>query len=216
MIFYNRHDAGRKLSEKLLHFKDADDVIVLGLPRGGVPVAYEIARAIHAPLDIFIVRKLGVPTQPELAMGAMASGNVLVLNKPLIKYLRISDEEVEHVARKEALELERREMLYRKDCSAPDLHDKTVILVDDGLATGASMQAAVNALKKLQPNKIVIAVPVSSEESCLALGKEVDEIICLNTPYEFQSVGAWYVDFTQTTDQEVCKLLERAHQPEAA
>ncbi len=195
----------------LLEYRDADDVIVLGLPRGGVPVAFEIAQKLQAPLDIFIVRKLGVPSQPELAMGAMASGNVLVLNKELISYLRISTNDIEAVARREALELERRESLYRQGHAALERENKTIILVDDGLATGASMQAAVNALKKQQPRKIVIAVPVSSKESCATLKKSVDEIVCLTTPADFQSVGAWYEDFTQTTDQEVCKLLERSH-----
>jgi putative phosphoribosyl transferase len=186
---------------------------VLALPRGGVPVAYEIARKLQVPMDVFIVRKLGVPLHEELAMGAIATGGVRVLNEDVIRKLQITEEMIEAAAEEQERELHRRELEYRGDREPLDLRGKTTILVDDGLATGASMRAAVQALKLHSPTKIVVAVPVGAEETCGLLEQQVDELICGETPDDFRAVGAWYHDFTQTTDDEVCRLLnEIAHQ----
>jgi putative phosphoribosyl transferase len=207
--FRDRTDAGRRLAGKLQHYANRDDVVVLGLPRGGVPVGYEVANALHAPLDVFVVRKIGLPWQEELAMGAVASGGVRVLDRNLIRVAHVSDDDVERIAQNEERELERREKLYRGGRPFPKLRGKTVILVDDGLATGASMRAAVEALRHEAPAHIVVAVPVAAPETCNAFRDIVDEIICAETPEPFQAVGLWYDDFSQTTDDDVRTLLAR-------
>jgi putative phosphoribosyl transferase len=207
--FENRGDAGAKLAAKLLHYADRPDVIVLGLARGGVPVAYEVARTLHAPLDVFVVRKLGVPGQEELAMGAIASGGVRVLNPEVTRYVEASDAVVDLVARQEAAELDRRERLYRGHRPPPQVNAQIVILVDDGLATGSTMRAAILALRQMQPARIVVAVPVAAPETCAELRSEVDELVCAATPEPFMAVGLWYLDFSQTSDEEVRQLLER-------
>jgi putative phosphoribosyl transferase len=212
MIFRDRTDAGRQLAARLTRYADRTDVLVLALPRGGVPVAYEVAKALKAPLDVFLVRKLGVPGHEELAMGAIASGGVRVLNEDLVDYLRIPDGVIDAVAAVEQRELERREHAYRDDHPPPDVKDSIVILVDDGLATGSTMRAAAAALRLQKPRRIVVAVPVSSAEACEELRSEVDEIVCAVTPEHFQGVGLWYEDFSQTSDEEVRELLKRATQ----
>lgn len=209
-LFENRMDAGQKLAQKLLNYANRSDVIILALPRGGVPVAFEVAKVLHAPLDIFLVRKLGVPGHEELAMGAIASGGVLALNHSVVEVLDISDELIDRAAAKEHQELERRERAYRGDRPKPEVRHRTVILVDDGLATGASMRAAVMALRTQEPARIVVAVPTAAPETCQAFEDEVDEIICAVTPEPFWGVGAWYRDFSQTTDAEVRHLLKQA------
>jgi predicted phosphoribosyltransferase len=186
------------------------DVLVLALPRGGVPVAFEVAEALRTPLDIFLVRKLGVPGHGELAMGAIATGGVRVLNEEVVNHLRIPGEVIDAVAADELRELERRERAYRGDRPAPDVRDKTVILVDDGLATGSTMRAAAAALRRQGPARIVVAVPVSAPQTCDEYRMGVDEIICAVTPEPFQAVGLWYKDFSQTTDEEVRELLARS------
>ena len=208
--FRDRTEAGRRLAERLTAYADRPDVLVLALPRGGVPVAYEVARALRAPLDVFLVRKLGVPGYEELAMGAVATGGVRVLNDQIVAGLRIPDHVIEAVAEAEQQELARRERLYRGDRPLPDVRHRTVILVDDGLATGATMQAAIKALRALQPARIVVAVPTGSPETCEQLKAQADDVICAITPEPFHAVGLWYEDFTQTTDEEVRDLLARA------
>lgn len=208
MIFKNRQDAGEKLAEKLTEYAGRDDVLVLALPRGGVPVAFEVARRLGTPLDIFLVRKLGVPGQEELAMGAIASNGVRVLNESVVASLNIPDAAIEAVARREQIELERREKAYREGLPAPRVKGKVVILIDDGLATGATMRAAAIALKQQNPAKIIIAVPVSSPETCKEFEAKVDAIVCAVTPRPFYGVGMWYEDFSQTTDEEVRQLLQ--------
>ncbi len=210
MLFKNRTAAGQRLAADLSAYANRQDVLVLGLPRGGVPVAFEVAKALNAPLDVFVVRKLGVPGQEELAMGALASGGVQVLNEAIVGALSLSEAVINKVTEKEQQELERREHLYRNDRPAPDLSGRTVILVDDGLATGATMRAAVTALRQQRPSKIVVAVPVSSPETCHEFKAQVDEIICAMTPNPFYSVGSGYDDFSQTTDEEVRNLLKQA------
>ena len=210
MLFRDRTDAGRRLAEELSDYADRRDVNVLALPRGGVPVAFEVAEKLGAPLDIFLVRKLGVPGQEELAMGAIATGGVRVVNESVVDYLRIPGEVIDAVAADEQRELERRERAYRDDRPAPDVRGKTVILVDDGLATGSTMRAATAALRKQRPAGIVVAVPVSSPETCDEFRSEVDDIVCAATPRPFRGVGMWYDDFSQTTDEEVRELLARA------
>lgn len=207
--FRDRTDAGRRLAGELQHYANRDDVVVLGLPRGGVPIGYEVASALHAPLDVFVVRKIGLPWQEELAMGAVASGGVRVLDRNLIRVAHVSDADVERIAQNEERELERREKLYRGGRPFPKLRGKTVILVDDGLATGASMRAAVEALRHEEPAHIVVAVPVAAPETCNAFRDIVDEIVCAETPEPFQAVGLWYDDFSQTTDDDVRALLAR-------
>jgi putative phosphoribosyl transferase len=213
--FRDRRDAGRRLAAELRPYADRRDVIVLALPRGGVPVGFEIAEALHVPLDVFVVRKLGLPWHEELAMGALASGGVRVLDQDLIRVARVSDEDIQRVTAMEQAELERRERQYRGDRGFPDLTGRTVILVDDGLATGSTMRAGVAALRKEGPTKIIVAVPVAAPEICDSFRDIVDEIVCAETPEPFQAVGLWYDDFYQTTDDEVHLLLERArHAPE--
>lgn len=208
--FRDRREAGRLLAARLASYANRPDVLVLALPRGGVPVAYEVARALGAPLDVFLVRKLGVPGQEELAMGAVATGGVRVINKQIVHALRIPDHVIDMVAAKEQQELARRERLYRGDRPPPEVRGRTVILVDDGLATGASMQAAITALRQHHPARIVVAVPTAAPETCEALRAEVDDVVCAITPEPFYSVGLWYGDFSQTTDEEVKDLLARS------
>lgn len=211
-LFQDRFDAGRILAEQLRHHAGDPSVLVLALPRGGVPVAFEIAQALASPLDVFIVRKLGVPGCEELAMGAIASGGVRVLNEDVIRQLNIPESAIEAVAAEEAQELSRREKIYRGDREPVQIQHHAVILVDDGLATGASMRAAVQALRRQNPASITIAVPVGSREICDKLRPEVDELICGGTPEPFYAVGTWYSNFIQTTDEEVGRLLERAEE----
>jgi putative phosphoribosyl transferase len=206
----DRSEAGRLLAAELAAYANHPDVLVLALPRGGVPVAYEVARALNASLDVFLVRKLGVPGHEELAMGAVATGGVRVLNDEIISDLRIPDYLIDAVAAQEQRELERRERLYRGDRPPPDVRGRTVILVDDGLATGATMYAAIQALRQQQPARIVVAVPTASPETCEALRAEVDEVICAITPEPFYAVSLWYEDFSQTTDETVRDLLARS------
>lgn len=208
--FHDRHEAGRMLATKLATYAGRPDMVVLALPRGGVPVAYEVARALDAPMDVFLVRKLGVPGYEELAMGAVATGGVRVLNEQVVAGLRIPEYVIDAVAAWQEQELARRERLYRGDRPPPDVRGKIVILVDDGLATGATMQAAVQALRLQQPARVVVAVPTGAPETCEALKREVDDVICAITPEPFEAVGLWYKDFSQTTDDEVRELLARA------
>ncbi|MGH8565713.1 MAG: phosphoribosyltransferase [Gammaproteobacteria bacterium] len=205
--FRDRREAGQLLATKLTAYANLPDVLVLALPRGGVPVAYEVARALGAPLDIFLVRKLGVPGYEEFAMGAIATGGVRVLNDQVVGGLRIPDYIVDEVAASEQQELMRRERLYRGHHPPPDVRGRTVILVDDGLATGATMLAAIKALRQQQPARIVVAVPTAAPETCEQLRAEADDVICAITPEPFHAVGLWYDDFSQTTDEEVRELL---------
>jgi putative phosphoribosyl transferase len=207
--FRDRTEAGRLLGAQLAGREFPKDSIVLALPRGGVPVAFEVARALGLPLDVIVVRKLGVPWQPELAMGAIASGGVRVLDEPLIRMEGVSQEDVEAVAGREEQEAERREQIYRAGRPALELRDRTVILVDDGLATGSTMQAAVKCVKSLQPAAVVVAVPVASRQACVRLRQVADECKCLAVPERFGSVGEWYQDFKQTSDAEVRDLLRQ-------
>jgi predicted phosphoribosyltransferase len=213
MIFEDRTEAGDVLAKHLSHLAHRSDTLVLGLPRGGVPVAYEVARELGAPLDIFLVRKLGVPGQEELALGALASGNVRVLNDAVVRELGIPEETIEAITRREQLELQRREHEYRGHRPPLDVRGKIVILIDDGLATGSTMRAAAQALRQMGPARIVVAVPIASAVTCNRIRSEADEVICVNTPEDFFAVGQWYRHFEQTTDGEVRDLLERASGP---
>ena len=210
MLFRDRIDAGRSLAKLLSGYVDRDDVLVLGLPRGGVIVAHEIAAALHVPLDVFLVRKLGVPGAEELAMGAIASGGIRVLDSSLIRALQISPKAVENVTREEGRELERREKSYRAGRPPLDLAKKTVILVDDGLATGFTMRAAVSAVKRLGPSSVVVAVPVAPLSTLEGLLTDVDDVVCVATPEPFEAVGRFYDRFDQTSDEEVRALLHTA------
>ena len=210
MLFRDRRDAGQRLAQLLTEYADRPDVLVLGLPRGGVPVAFEIAQAINAPLDVYLVRKLGVPGHEELAMGAIATGGVRVLNEDVVRTLGIAESVIDRVAAEEAQELARREQAYRDGRPSPDVRGRTAILVDDGLATGSTMRAAVAALRQQAPRRIVVAVPVAAPPTCEELRHIVDEIVCAATPDPFYGVGLWYRDFSQTTDQEVRDLLRQA------
>jgi len=207
MAFRDRQEAGKVLASKLFNYSGKSNVVVLGLARGGIPVAHEVAKALNAPLDVFVVRKLGVPGQKEFAMGAIASGKVRVLNEDVIKVLSIPDEVIESVAAVEEVELARREQRYRDNRVPIAVQDKMVVLVDDGLATGSTMRAAVMALRRLNPARIVVAVPVGSPSTCEEFKEEVDEIVCATTPKRFHAVGQWYVEFSQTSDEEVRELL---------
>jgi putative phosphoribosyl transferase len=209
-VFEDRAEAGRALAEALAGWRGAPDTVVLGLPRGGVPVAYEIASALGLPLDVLLVRKLGLPWQPELAMGAIASGGAVVVNDEVVRYLPPGSDALESVQRHEQRELERRERIFRGDRPPLDMRGRTGILVDDGLATGATMEAAVRALRKLGAKRVVVAVPVASVEARDRVGALADEIVCLSAPAWFSAVGQWYRDFGQTEDAEVSELLERA------
>jgi len=210
MMFRNRSEAGRWLADRLKAYARRPDVIVLALPRGGVPVGFELARALEVPLDVFLVRKLGLPGQEELAMGAIASGGVRVLNDDVVQALAVPSSVIDRVARAEEEELRRRESAYRGSRPEPDLSGRVVILVDDGLATGSTMRAAVRAVKQMQPARVVVAVPVAAASTRDDLAAEVDEIVCETPPEPFLAVGRWYEDFSQTTDEEVRDLLERA------
>lgn len=210
--FLDRHEAGRQLAAKLSHYRGAADALVLALPRGGVPVGYEVARNLNLPLDIFLVRKLGVPGHEELAMGAIASGGVRVLNRDVVESLHISAAVLDMVAAREARELERREHDYRGNRPTPDLKGRTVILVDDGLATGSTMRAAIAALQRAGAGRIVVAVPVAAQRVCREFEDEADEIVCAESPEDLYSVGQWYIDFSQTSDEEVRELLAEAPQ----
>jgi putative phosphoribosyl transferase len=207
MLFRDRTEAGYKLAESLREYAKRDDVLVLALPRGGVPVAAAVADSLGAPLDVFLVRKLGVPGQEELAMGAVSSGGVRVLNAEIVHELGIPRETIERVAQAELRELERRDRLYRGERPHPSVSGKTVILVDDGLATGSSMRAAVRALRLQSPERIVVAVPVAAGQTCDLLRAEADHVVCAATPHPFFAVGQWYQDFSQTTDEQVRELL---------
>jgi predicted phosphoribosyltransferase len=209
-FFRDRREAGQLLATKLTAYANRPEVLVLALPRGGVPVAYEVARALGSPMDIFLVRKLGIPGYEELAMGAIATGGVRVLNEDLVSGLHIPDYIIDEVAASEQQELMRRERLYRGDRPAPNVRGRTVILVDDGLATGATMLAAVKALRQQQPARIVVAVPTAAPETCEQLRTKADDVICAITPEPFHAVGLWYEDFSQTTDEEVRELLARS------
>lgn len=209
--FRDRRDAGRKLAEKLQYYAGRADVVIFALPRGGVPVAYEVALALNALLDIFIVRKLGLPGREELAIGAIASGGIRVLNDDIIRLLDIPEKVIDLVAQRELQEVQRRERIYRGDRPAPEIRNRTLILIDDGLATGASMRAAVTGLRAQQPARIVVAVPAAAQEVCEEFRREVDEMLCLITPEPFYGVGRWYEDFSQISDDEVRRLLEEAN-----
>ena len=210
MIYVDRIDAGKQLAARLKPYANRDDVLVLALPRGGVPVAYEVAKALNVPLDIFLVRKLGLPGHEELAMGAIATGGVRVINPDVVDYLHIPARDVDEVVDAELRELERRERLYRDTRPVPDVSGKTVILIDDGLATGSTMRAAALALRQQHPARIIVAVPVSAAQTCDEYRMGVDEIICAQTPEPFMGVGMWYRDFPQTTDGEVREILAQA------
>lgn len=210
MRFRDRAHAGRELAQKLDAYQDRPGVLVLGLPRGGIPVAYEVAQHLRAPLDVFIVRKLGVPGHEELAMGAITSGDVLIVDQQLVRQLAISDAAVRSAIAAEKRELLRREARFRGGRPLPEIAGRTVILVDDGLATGATMLAAVAALRQMDADRIVVAVPVAAPDTCAEMAHEVNDIVCHVTPEPFRAVGQWYVDFSQTSDEEVNELLARA------
>lgn len=207
MRFHDRREAGRRLAEKLSRYAKRSDVVVLGLPRGGIPVAHEVAATLEAPLDVFLVRKLGVPGHPELAMGAIAEGGIELLSRDLVRDLGIPPALIEQVAVRERLELERRDTLYRGARRRAMLRDRIVIVVDDGLATGSTMEAAILALKPQAPARIVVAVPVGSRETCNRLRRLADEVVFVSTPEPFHAVGLWYEDFSETTDDDVKRLL---------
>lgn len=213
--FRDRSEAGQRLAEKLTEYADQPELLVLGLPRGGVPVAFEVAQALNAELDIFLVRKLGLPGHEELAMGAIASGDIRVLNEQVMEMANVSSAVVDAVAKREQRELERREREYRGDRAPPKVRDRTVLLVDDGLATGSTMRAAAEALKHEGPRRLVVAVPVAAAETCDAFRDLVDEVVCAITPEPFHAVGLWYDDFSQTTDDEVRELLRRSGETQA-
>ena len=208
--FRDRHDAGRQLAERLTGYAGRSDVLVLALPRGGVPVASEVAATLDVPLDVFLVRKLGVPGQEELAMGAIASGEVQVLNEHVVEMVGVSEEEIDRVAAREQEELERREREYRNGRRPPEIRGRTVILIDDGLATGSTMRAAVQAVRRQGASQVVVAVPVAAASTCDEFRDEVDDVVCAVTPEPFYAVGLWYEDFSQTTDEEVRRLLEQS------
>jgi predicted phosphoribosyltransferase len=214
-LFRDRRDAGRQLAERFDAYADRSDVVVLALPRGGVPVGYEIALRAGAPLDVLVVRKLGVPGHSELAMGAIASGGIEIVDQRIVTMLGISRELFEHVERHERAELARRERVFRDQRPALDVATKTVILVDDGLATGASMAAAIDALRTRDPARIIVAVPVAPPDTCESLGRRADAIVCLHTPPDMHAIGLWYEDFTQTTDDEVRALLDAVAREQA-
>jgi putative phosphoribosyl transferase len=207
--YADRHEAGRDLASRLVSYRGRNDVVVLALPRGGVPVAFEVAQALDAPLDVFVVRKLGMPGHEELAMGAIASGGIRVLNEDVVRWANIPDRAIEAVSRHERVELERREREYRQGRPATPLGNKTVILVDDGLATGSTMRAAVKAVRGHHPQRVIVAVPVGAPDTCEQLADVADEAVCARTPEPFSAVGLWYRDFSQTTDEEVRALLQR-------
>jgi putative phosphoribosyl transferase len=207
--FADRHEAGRELASHLQGYRGRRDVVVLALPRGGVPVAFEVAETLDAPLDIFVVRKLGAPGHEELAMGAIASGGIRVVNADVVRWAGIPDSVIEAVARRERVELERRELEYRQGRPATNLRHRLVILVDDGLATGSTMRAAVQAVRAHAPERVIVAVPVGASDTCQQFDDVADETVCARTPEPFSAVGLWYRDFSQTSDEEVRALLQR-------
>ncbi len=209
-LYKDRVDAGKKLAKELSKYANRSDVLILALPRGGVPVAFEVAKELNVKMDVFIVRKLGVPGNEELAIGAISSDNIRVLNEDVVRSFQIPERVINMVAENELRELERRERAYRGDRPKPEISGSTVILIDDGLATGATMRAAAAALKIKNPAKIVVAVPTGAPDTCELFRREVDEVICVATPEPFYGVGAWYGNFSQTTDEEVCDLLNKA------
>ncbi len=213
--FGNREEAGRELAALLSDYGGRSDVVVLALPRGGVPVGFEVARALRVPLDVFVVRKLGVPGHQELAMGAIASGGVRVLNDDVVKWYGLADATIDEVARLEELELDRRERAYRDGRPPTEVAHRTVLLVDDGLATGSTMKAAVHAVRQRAPAGVIVAVPVGAPETCTEFERIADGVVCARTPKPFAAVGLWYRDFSQTTDDEVRALLRQAMQPAA-
>jgi len=215
MRFRDRTDAGRRLAERLGEYAGRSDVLVLGLPRGGVPVAAEIAERLDAPLDVWVVRKLGVPGYPELAMGAIAAGGTQVLSRELIESLHISDAQIEQVSIRERAELERRIRVFGGGRYVSDIRGRIVILVDDGLATGATLEAAILAVRQLEPSAIVAAVPVGARESCARIAALADRLVCVETPALFRAVGQWYEDFSETSDDEVRRLLDAARERSA-
>jgi putative phosphoribosyl transferase len=208
IIFRNRTEAGQMLGRQLTAYANHPDLLVLGLPRGGVPVAFEVAKLLNAPLDICLVRKLGVPGHKELAMGAIASGGIRVINEEIINSLAIPQQRIEEIAADELRELQRRDRVYRGDRPPLEIKNRTIILVDDGIATGSTMRAAIAILQQQQPKAIVVAVPVASPTTCEELKTEVEEVVCLTTPESMYAIGLWYEDFSQTTDKEVCDLLK--------
>lgn len=215
MLFEDRLDAGRRLAQRLQEFGNRSDVLVLALPRGGVPVGFEVSRALHAPLDIFAVRKIGVPGCEEFAMGAIASGGVRILDSEIISSFNVSPEQVQSALLRQSREMERQEHAYRGNRKPLDVSGKTIILVDDGLATGSTMRAAILSVRQRNPAKIIVAVPVASLSPCRDLEKQADGIFCLYTPFNFHAVGQWYRNFSQTTDAEVRSFLHRADNPAA-
>jgi putative phosphoribosyl transferase len=212
MLFKDRADAGKRLAERLLEYANRADVIVLGVPRGGVPVAAEIAARLNAPLDVFVLRKLGVPWQEELAFGAIASGGIRVLDEEIVESTGITPRTIEEVTARESRELERRQLVFRGSLPSLNLAGRTVILVDDGIATGSSLRAAVKALRQMNPARLVIAVPVAPESTCRRMKAEVDDLVCLYSPESFFAIGQFYSDFSQTSDAEVAELLRGASQ----
>lgn len=212
MVFEDRTDAGRKLAEELRPYK-RENPLILALPRGGVVVAYEVAAALDASLDILVARKLGAPGQPELGIGAIAPDSVIIVDEFLVRYLGISSEELERLAQAETKEMERRLKHYRGDRPYPDLEGRTVILIDDGLATGVTARAAIRAIRKQNPKRLVLAIPVCAPETASKIRPEVDDLVCLQAPLDFRAVGFWYHDFDQTSDDEVIELLRRANTP---
>jgi putative phosphoribosyl transferase len=211
--FRNRTEAGKLLASHLAEYANRPDVLVLALPRGGVPVAYEVAKALNLPWDICLVRKLGVPAHKELAMGAIASDGVRVLNYDVVSWLNISSKTIDEVAARELRELQRRDHAYRGNRPSPDVKNRTIILVDDGLATGSTMRVAITVLRQEQPQSIIVAVPVAPQSICKELQAEVDKVVCLRTPEPFYAIGLWYENFSQTTDDEVRELLAMNQQP---
>jgi len=207
MIFLNRDDAGSRLAKKLRAYAGRNDVLVLGIPRGGVPVAFQVAADLYAPLDVFVVRKLGTPSQPELAFGAIASGGIRILDAQIVESMGISEAEIERITAEESKELDRRERAYRGGRAPLNIRNKIVILVDDGIATGASTRAAIAALRELKPAQIVLAAPMAPASTCRHLRQEVDDLVCLETPEPFYAIGAFYEDFSQVSDEEVTTLL---------
>jgi putative phosphoribosyl transferase len=210
MRYRDRREAGQVLADRLRHFAGRHDVIVLALPRGGVPVAFEVANAIGGALDVFMVRKLGLPGHPEFAMGAIASGGIRIVDDDVIRDYRIPATAIDQIARAEQQELERRELAYRGARPALALRDRVVILVDDGLATGSTMRAAVIAVRRQLPSQIIVAAPVGARQACAALDQVADEVVCAVTPEPFRAVGLWYQNFEQTTDDDVRRLLDAA------
>lgn len=208
--FKNRTEAGRLLAQQLIAYANCPNLLVLGLPRGGIPVAFEVAKVLNAPLDVCIVRKLGLPSHKELAMGAIAPGGIRVLNRSVVKWFGIKHKTIEEVVAIEEKELERRDRAYRGDRPFWDLHDLSVILVDDGIATGSTIRAAIAILRQQQPERIIVGVPVAPPAACQEIEAEVDEVVCLMQPEPFDAIGLWYEDFTQTTDAEVRNLLEQS------